>query len=243
MRRFLIAVGRMAAAVALMAAMVAPATAQSRDPVIRTFSQDFERAGYEAVVFALNVGEIEVAGASTDTVTAEVRVRCSEDGNRERCKERAQDIELSSYDRHGKLYLEIEGTGLWRSRDATVHVILTVPDDMSTELDIGTGELTVENLAGDLTIEMSIGELTLNNVSGDLVVDMGIGEINVTMPQDAVGEVILDNGVGETELRHRDGRNAVEGILGGTDVHWNSGPGPHSVKIELNVGEIRVRLQ
>ena len=236
MRRFFIAVG-------LAAAIAAPATAQSRDRVVHTFTQDFERAGYEAVVFALNVGELDINGASTDTITVEVSVRCSRDRDRERCEERAQDVELSSFDRRGRLHLEIEGTGLWRSRDATVRVTLTVPEDMATEVDFGTGELTVENLAGDLSIDMSIGELTLNNVSGNLAVDMGMGEINVTMPQDAVGEVTLDNGVGETALRHRDGRNAVEGILGGTDVHWNSGSGPHSVKIELNVGEIRVRLQ
>ena len=236
MRRFFIAV-------ALVALLVAPAEAQSGDRVVRTLSEDFPRADYEGVAFELSVGEIEVTGASTDTITAEVRIRCNRGRDQERCEKRAQDVELASYDRRGRLYLEVEGTGYWRSRDATVHVILTIPEDMPAQLDIGTGELTVANLASDLTIDMSIGELTLDNVSGNVVVDMGIGEINVTMPQDAVGEVTLDNGVGETELRHRDGRNAVEGILGGTDVHWNSGSGPSSVSIELNVGEILVRLK
>ena len=55
--------------------------------------------------------------------------------------------------------------------------------------------------------------------------------------------MVLDNGIGETELRHKEGRNAVEGILGGTDIHWKSGPGSHVVKIDLNIGEITVRLR
>lgn len=234
-KRYLLAAG-------LALALAAPAAAQSSDRVVRTFSRDFERAGHEAVVFELNVGELQVSGARTDRITAEVSVRCSSGRDRERCRERAEDVSLESSERRGRLYLEIEGTGMWRSRDAIVVVKLTMPEDMAAEIDFGTGELTVENLSGDLSVEMDIGEATLVNLSGNLSVDMGVGEVSVSMPQDVVGEVTLDNGIGETELRHRDGRNAVEGILGGTDVHWDNGSGPKKVTIELNVGEIRVRL-
>jgi hypothetical protein len=235
MRRILIAA-------VLVLAVAAPASAQSSDRVVRTFSQEFDRGSHEAVSFDLNVGELEVTGASTDKITAEVSVRCPSGRDRDRCRDRAEDVALNVRDRRGRLYLEIEGTGMWRSRDAVVSVKLTIPRDLDVEIDFGTGELTMEDLAGDVSIDMSIGELTLANLSGDLTVDMGVGEISVTMPQEAIGVVTLDNGIGETELRHRDGRNAVEGILGGTDVHWDSGSGPHEVKIELNVGEIRVRL-
>ncbi len=236
MRRFSLVVG-------LVVAVAAPASAQNSDRIIRTFSEDFSRSSYEAVVFDLNVGEIEVSGASTDTITAEIRVRCASGRDRDRCEDRAEDVALHSSERRGKLYLEVEGTGMWRARDATVQVILTVPHDMALELEIGTGELTMENISGDVLLEMSIGEATLENLSGNLSIDMGIGEISVSMPQDAIAEVTLDNGVGETELRHRDGRNSMEGLLGGTDVHWDSGSGSHIVKVELNVGEIRVRLK
>lgn len=236
MRRLLIIVG-------LAVAIAAPASAQSRNRVIRTISEDFGRSGIQTVVFELNVGKVEISGADTDTIRAEIEIRCPRGRNRERCEDRAEDVALSSSQRGGKLYLEVNGTGLWRARDAQVLVRLTLPQDMPTELDFGTGELTVENLSGDIFLEMSIGEATLTNVSGNITVDMGIGEISVSMPQDAVAEVTLDNGIGGTELRHRDGRNAMEGILGGTDVHWDNGTGVHIVKIDLNIGEIRVRLR
>lgn len=236
MRRLLIIVG-------LVVAIAAPASAQSRDRIVRTISEDFGRSGIQTVVFELNVGKVEISGADTDTIRAEVEVRCPRGRDREKCKDRAEDVTLSSRERGGKLYLEVTGTSLWRSRDADVSVRLTLPEDMPTDLDFGTGELTIENLSGDITLKMSIGKATLTNVSGNVTVDMGIGEVSVSMPQDAVGEVTLDNGIGETELRHRDGRNAMEGILGGIDVHWDNGTGPHVVKIDLNVGEIRVRLR
>lgn len=235
MRRLLIVAG-------LAMVIAAPAAAQSSERVARTFSQEFDRAGHRAWAFDLNVGELEVVGAGTDRITAQITVRCASGTSRERCNERAEDVELVSRERSGKLSLVIEGTGMWRSRDAGVRVKLTVPEDMAGELIAGTGELRVENIAGDLRLEMDIGEAVLQNMRGNLVVDMGIGEISVTMPQDVVGEVTLDNGVGETELRHREGRNAMEGLLGGTDVHWDNGTGPKTVRIDLNVGEIRVRL-
>lgn len=236
MRRLFVIVG-------LVVAIAAPASAQSGNRVVRTISEDFSRSGVQTVAFELNVGELEISGADTDTIRAEIQVRCPRGRNLDKCKDRAEDVALSSSERGGKLYLEVTGTSLWRSRDAEVLVRLTLPEDMPTELDFGTGKLTIENLSGDIILEMSIGEATLTNVSGNLTIDMGIGEVSVSMPQDAVGEVILDNGIGGTELRHRDGRNAMEGILGGTDVHWDNGTGPHVVKIDLNVGEIRVRLR
>ena len=236
MRRFLLIV-------VLIAVIAAPATAQSRDRIARTISEDFEAADHAGVVLRLDVGEVTVKGVEGDTIRARIDVRCARGRDRDRCEDRAADIELDSSERRGNLILDVEGTGLWRSRDAHVEVELTIPRGLAADIELGTGELTVEDVAGGVTVEMSLGEASLINVSGDVFVDLGMGDVSVTMSQDVVGEVTLDNGIGETELRHRDGRNKIEGILGGTDVHWDSGSGPHSVTIELNIGEIFVRLQ
>ena len=236
MRRFLLVV-------LLVAAVATPVSAQSRDRIARTISEDFDASGYEAILLRLDVGEVAITGVDGDTIRARIDIRCARQRNRKRCEDRAEDIDLDTYDRRGRLVLDIGGTGLWRSRDAHIEVTLEVPRALATEIELGTGALTVEDIAGNVTVEMSLGEAALTNVSGDVVVDLGIGDVTVTMSQDVVGEVTLDNGIGETELRHRDGRNAIEGILGGIDVHWDNGPGPHTIKIDLNIGEIFVRLQ
>jgi hypothetical protein len=228
----------------LVALAAAPLAAEAqRDRVVRTIDQTFDSSDFETVVFDLNVGEMKVAGTDNGTIRAEIRVRCQSGRDRDRCEKKAEYVELDIEERHGRLYLEVAGTGLWRSRDILVEAVLTIPKTMPLELEVGTGEVEVENLGSTLSFDMGVGEVTLTNLSGDVTVDMGIGEITLTMPESAVGEVMLDNGIGETELRHKEGRNAVEGILGGTDVHWKSGPGPHTVKIDLNVGEIKVRLR
>jgi len=228
----------------LVAVVAAPLGAEAQsDRVVRTINESFDPSSSEAVVFDLNVGEMKVSGTDGGQILAEIRVRCVRGRDRSKCEKRAEVVSLASSNRRGKLYLEIEGTGLWRSRDVTVEVTLQIPNDMPLELEVGTGEAELENLGGSLFFEMGAGAATLTNLSGDVTVDMGVGEITLTMPESAVGEVMLDNGIGETELSHKEGRNAVEGILGGTDVHWKSGPGSHIVKIDLNIGEITVRLR
>jgi len=228
----------------LVALVAAPLGAEAQgDRVVRTINENFDPAGHEAVVFDLNVGEMKVTGSDEAQIRAEIRVRCSRGRDRSKCESRAEDVELTSSTRRGKLYLEVEGTGLWRSRDVQVEVTLVIPNSMPLELEVGTGEASLEDLGASLILEMGVGEATLTNLSGDVTVDMGIGDITLTMPESAVAEVVLDNGIGETELRHKEGRNAVEGLLGGTDVHWKSGPGSHVVKIDLNIGAITVRLR
>ena len=236
MRRFVYAA-------VVLALAAAPLAAEAQDRIVRTIDENFDPSGFEAVVFELNVGEVKVAGTDDDTIHAQIRVRCARGRDRSRCEDRAEDIALAKSESRGKLYLEVEGTGLWRARDTHVEVTLNSPRSMPLELDVGTGETALENLSGSLVLDMGIGEATLTNLSGDVTVDMGVGEITLTMPEEAVGTVTLDNGIGGTELRHSEGRNAMEGILGGTDVDWKNGPGSHTVKINLNVGEITVRLR
>ncbi len=234
---------RFAFCIVLLVVVAYPLTADAQDRVVRTINESFDPSGHEAVKLDVNVGELNIKGGSGNRIEVEVRVRCSRRRNRDRCEDRAENVSIESYERRGKLILEIEGTGLWRSRDVHVLVNVTVPENQNIDVEMGTGQLNLEDMAGDVYIELGVGEATLTNMSGNLIVDMGIGEINVTMPESAVATVTLDNGIGETALYHRNGKNSMEGILGGTDVEWKSGPGTHNVEVDLNVGEINVRLR
>ena len=55
--------------------------------------------------------------------------------------------------------------------------------------------------------------------------------------------ILVDANAPWAELFGHASSNAMEGILGGTDVSWKNGPGDRTVKIDLNVGEITVRLR
>jgi hypothetical protein len=141
------------------------------------------------------------------------------------CRDRAEDVEITADDSRGKLNLEVRGLSKWRSRGMNVDVHFTVPEDLPFELDMGIGEVEIVDMRSDLTV------------------DMGIGEVSVRMDEDVVGSVTLDNGIGESDLLYSDGKQSTSGLLAGKDVVWDKGPGTHEVIVELNIGEIEVRLK
>lgn len=190
----------------------------------RTLTESFDPDGYEGVVLDVKVAEIDVRGSGDDEIVLTLRIECEWD-DPEDCRDRVDDIQIADSDWGGDLYLEIEGLGFWGSRGVHLDIDLTLPSRMPFELQLGVGEARIRDLLADVTV------------------DVGVGEVDISMDAAAVKTVTLDNGIGESRLRFPDGKQDVSGILGGTEVFWDLGPGTHDVKVELNVGEIRVTLR
>ena len=223
MRRPLItAVVALSTLVAFSPAVLAAAPQQRE---VKSLSEEFDTAGYNGITLEVSVGEVRIEGADVSRVQAEVRVRCPRRMDLDECRDRAEDVEITAVDSRGKLNLEVRGLSKWRSRGMNVDVHFTVPEDLPFELDMGIGEVEIVDMRSDLTV------------------DMGIGEVSVRMDEDVVGSVTLDNGIGESDLLYSDGKQSTSGILAGKDVVWDKGPGTHEVVVELNIGEIEVRLK
>ena len=223
MRRPLITAIAVVAMLVGLSPLVLATSLQQRD--VRTISEEFDTSGYEGITLEVSVGEVRIEGADVDKVQAEVRVRCPRKMDLDECRDRAEDVEITADDSRGKLVLEVRGLSKWRSRGMNVDVRFTVPEDLPFELEMGIGEVEIVDLRNDLTV------------------DMGIGEVSVRMDEDVVGSVTLDNGIGESDLLYSDGKQSTSGFLAGKDVEWDKGPGTHTVIVELNIGEIEVRLR
>ncbi len=192
---------------------------------VKSLSEEFDASGYEGITLEVSVGAVHIKGADVDQVLAEVRVRCPRRMDLDECRDRADDVEITADDSRGKLVLEVRGLSKWRSRGMNVDVHFTVPEDLPFELDMGIGEVEIVDLRSDLKV------------------DLGIGEVSIRMDEEVVGSVTLDNGIGESNLLYSDGKQSTSGFLGGKEVVWNRGPGTHEVIVELNIGEIEVRLK
>ena len=202
-----------------------PLAAGPQQREVKSLSEEFDASGYEGITLEVSVGEVRIEGADVDKVVAEVRVRCPRRMDLDECRDRADDVEITGDDSRGMLVLEVKGLSKWRSRGMNVDVRFTVPEDLPFEL------------------EMGIGEVEIVDMRNDLKVDLGIGEVSVRMDENVVGSVTLDNGIGESDLLYSDGKQSTSGFLAGKDIVWEKGPGTHEVIVELNIGEIEVRLQ
>ena len=119
--------------------------------------------------------------------------------------------------------------------DAHADVRVVVPKGKRVSVFLGVGEAKIENVEGDLYVDVSSAPVTSTRTRGRLSLDTGSGEVRVT---DAQGEVDLDTGSGSVEVANIRGprlsMDTGSGRVRGTDVVVD--------EIELDTGSGSVRL-
>jgi DUF4097 and DUF4098 domain-containing protein YvlB len=119
--------------------------------------------------------------------------------------------------------------------DAHADVKVTVPKGKRVSVFLGVGEAKIENVEGDLYVDVSAAPVTSSHTRGRLSLDTGSGEVRVT---DAQGDVDLDTGSGSVEVNGIRGPRLTmdtgSGRVRGSDVIVDD--------IELDTGSGSVRL-
>ncbi len=210
-------------AVMLPLLLAATLSAGSSDEVVRTFSQEYATRDITSVLLDVPVGEVEIGPGGSDRVEIEVVLECDTGWRSRSCRDRAERIELVSRERNGRLSIDVEGYSAWRSRGLEVHLEVRLPARMALSLDMGIGEVEIRDLESDVTV------------------DLGIGEVFVGMDESRIAKVLLDAGIGETSLRTSDGKSSVAGLFT-SELSWDEGDGEATIRIDLGIGEIDVRI-
>jgi lia operon protein LiaG len=119
--------------------------------------------------------------------------------------------------------------------DAYADVRVVVPRGKRVSVYLGVGEAKVENVDGELYVDVSSAPVTTTRTRGKLSLDTGSGEVRVT---DAQGEIDLDTGSGSVEVTNIRGPRLMmdtgSGRVRGSDVVVD--------EIELDTGSGSVRL-
>lgn len=187
---------------------------------VRTLAESVPIDGVRSLEIDLPVGELLLEGSERSDVGVTMSVRCE----RERCRERTENIELVS-ERKGDL-LKVKVKGLTRGTATGIEVKLLVeaPGNLPTEVDLLAGEVRVRGMTADLEI------------------DLGVGDVEVEMARAVVKRVDLDAGVGNATLRTDLGEIVGSGVVG-SSLEWSQADGTTSIQIDTGVGEIAVELR
>jgi len=123
------------------------------------------------------------------------------------------------------------GDGLEAHADLRV----VVPRGKRVSVFLGVGEAKIENVDGDLRVDVSAAPVTATHTRGKLLLDTGSGEVKVT---DAQGEIDLDTGSGSVEVMNVRGRylkmDTGSGRVRGSDIAVE--------ELEMDTGSGGVRL-
>lgn len=147
---------------------------------------------------------------------------------------------------------EIDNDDWMRGRNtyALLHLVIEVPQGMAADItdgsgeallsglgrlrvDDGSGELTLEDIAGDVEIDDGSGDITAHGIHGDITVDDGSGGIEL---RDVTGSVEIDDGSGSMDIAEVGGSVRVDD--GSGDIHVTNVEGDFTV-IDDGSGSIR----
>ena len=180
---------RIVVAVVLLAAL---AGAAAGDVEVRTISRTFELEADQTIVLDVPLGEVFITPGESDEVAIEVVVRCESDSRR--CRERAEEI-----------YLSIEGYSNKLTSRPSVEVELRLPAATNIEVDMGVGTLEIEDLAGDVEVELGVGEVIVFTDRGAIgSLDLTVGVEIFWDEGDGEAHYAIEVGVGEIEVRLED---------------------------------------
>lgn len=98
--------------------------------------------------------------------------------------------------------------------DAVINVTVLVPKAMTADIDDGSGELVVEDLAA-AKIDDGSGAIRVERIAGDLRIDDGSGGIEIAR---IGGDVTVDDGSGGIRIRDVRGSVTVDDGSGSIDI-------------------------
>ena len=99
--------------------------------------------------------------------------------------------------------------------NARIDLTVTIPKTMALDIDDGSGDMVVEDLAAALRIEDGSGSIRVVRVAGNVRIDDGSGGLEVS---DVTGDVTIDDGSGEVRVRRVGGTVTLDDGSGGIDI-------------------------
>ncbi|MDJ0653480.1 MAG: hypothetical protein QNJ40_04945 [Xanthomonadales bacterium] len=169
-------------------------------------------------------GDVDVLASDGEDLTAELVIRCASEDSA--CARRLRDVSFVTRERRdGSISITLSRNSSTGYRDAEVQATIYVPK------------------AAQLALDMTAGDLHVGPINACVEVDMGAGDVNVFARTSDYRSVDIDAGVGDASLSV-DGRNfdAPRSWLVGAQMEWRDGSGRCDMVVDLQAGDIDVRL-
>ena len=100
--------------------------------------------------------------------------------------------------------ITVKGKG--RGYEAWADITIRVPDDRTTTVKLGVGQINAEKVTGDLTLDTHSGPIEANRIKGSLVCDTGSGSVDV---KHCEGYINVDTGSGSVSGEHLSGEKVL----------------------------------
>ncbi len=203
----------------------------------QTLRENFEiPAGIKVIKIENNIGEVKVDTRSGNSVavTAKLRFRTHLRRNYHKNDQILSKLTGEVQGDHFVIRVTEPDEG-FSIGNPIVSLTVAVPEGISVDINNNTGAVKVDNVGGDLNLEVNTGEIKVDNVARNLTIRNNFGAITV------------DSVRGNADISTKTGRIKVEQILGTAKVESSAGEiildecnGP--VEASVNAGHLKVNL-
>lgn len=123
-------------------------------------------------------GNVFVRGDNVSEVLIKVKneVRSS---NPRRAKDLLEETKVKIETTNQSNNILVESPKLTSGENVQAHLEIVVPRDTSLSLQIGSGNIEIADIQGNLEIHTQIGEIEIANFSGDAYLESGLGNIKI----------------------------------------------------------------
>jgi DUF4097 and DUF4098 domain-containing protein YvlB len=123
----------------------------------------------------------------------------------------------------------------WSSKDCKVNFVIFTPKTINFDLKNGRGQITIENLLGDITIKNGQGDITISKAQGNLELKTGRGDLII---DSSSKNVDIASGSGDLVLKGK--VDSLIGRSGKGDVHIEGEFA--DVDLRLGLGDVEAKL-
>ncbi len=194
-----------------------------------TDEETFEDVGEEPRLVVDNfAGTVTVVAGERDTIEVVATKRAN-------TQNRLDDIEVDWS--QNELGVEISTRrGSLQGGQASVDLDVTAPPGTQIELRLGAGDIRIEDINGEMTVNSGTGDIDVRGARGPVNLSTGTGDIHV---EDVDDELIARTGTGRVDVQGADGRADLRSGTG--DIDYEGRPEGAS-SFEAGVGDITLRL-
>ena len=186
----------------------------------------------------LNLGSDDILIETVRGTTAEVII----EGTGRDAQEVFERREYQVFHEAGRLHVRTKptrGQNNWqRGLRARFTTTVRIPERFNASIDVGSGDVRLERLAGDLSIDTGSGEIRIGSVSGGAIrIDTGSGDVEADRLDGS--SVHIDTGSGEVTVGHLAGRASIDTGSGDVEVSMDAG---HDLEVSTGSGEVEITL-
>jgi DUF4097 and DUF4098 domain-containing protein YvlB len=162
-------------------------------------------------------GSVTITGEDVETVQVRV-IKTAYDSSQARADEEVKGIKYTVEQSGNTITLkyELPKSMNFSNNVNTVDFIVSVPNEVSVEVDTNFGEVSISGTKGNVDVKNDFGDVTVENIEGALTVQTNSGEVNATSIVAGAEDIDLSSDFGGVTLKKADGKDIVLDSNSGT---------------------------